>query len=347
MSGWAQGPGWWQASDGRWYPPESHPNALLPLPPVGGPDGPGPSQPSRRLTILLSVTATLIVVVVIVVVVALVVPVGGSRRTVATFVPVRSSASTQQLVDDSNQLARRLDALGDQSDSVGVEGRTVVVLGNTRLPVPATTLLESGTLQFRPALCSAAPYTQPTTGEELGPLPGACSAPQYSLTDPNLIVNVSTGTSNIDSIPLDPRLVPYKSSTSVYNNGNPKGPVLIPLDDGGGERYLLGPSELSENIVAATEAVFQSPNWVVNITLTERGAVAWDTMTQKYFHEIIAIDLDGRIVSAPLTQPAQSTFVSFAGRVQISGSFDQQSAEELAADLDSGPLAAALRRRSP
>jgi hypothetical protein len=23
----AQGPGWWQASDGHWYPPESHPGA--------------------------------------------------------------------------------------------------------------------------------------------------------------------------------------------------------------------------------------------------------------------------------------------------------------------------------
>jgi uncharacterized membrane protein YccF (DUF307 family) len=25
MTAAAQGPGWWQASDGRWYPPESHP----------------------------------------------------------------------------------------------------------------------------------------------------------------------------------------------------------------------------------------------------------------------------------------------------------------------------------
>lgn len=161
--------------------------------------------------------------------------------------------------------------------------------------------------------------------------------------DPTLIVDTSTGTSNIASIPLDPALTPYNSSSPAYNDGNPHKPVLIPLDDGGGERYLVGPSELSGSVVEATEAVFQSPNWVVNITLTGRGAVAWDTMAQKYFHEIIAIDLDGRIVSAPLTQPSQSSFISFAGRVQISGNFDQRSAQELAADLDSGPLAAALR----
>ncbi len=30
MSDTAQGPGWWIASDGRWYPPEQHPNAVAP-----------------------------------------------------------------------------------------------------------------------------------------------------------------------------------------------------------------------------------------------------------------------------------------------------------------------------
>ena len=64
--------------------------------------------------------------------------------------------------------------------------------------------------------------------------------------------------------------------------------------------------------IAAAQAVFQTPNWVVNITLTGPGSTAWDTMAHRYFHEIIGIDLDGRIVSAPLTQPSQSTFTYFA-----------------------------------
>lgn len=33
MSDVSQGPGWWQASDGKWYPPESHPTAAVPPPP--------------------------------------------------------------------------------------------------------------------------------------------------------------------------------------------------------------------------------------------------------------------------------------------------------------------------
>ena len=66
------------------------------------------------------------------------------------------------------------------------------------------------------------------------------------------------------------------------------------------------------------------------------------TLAEKYFHEIIGIDLDGRAVSAPLIEPSGSSFTSFGGRKQISGDFNKTTAEELAAVLDSGPLAAPL-----
>lgn len=38
MSDASQGPGWWQAADGKWYPPESAPGAQPPPPPGGGTD---------------------------------------------------------------------------------------------------------------------------------------------------------------------------------------------------------------------------------------------------------------------------------------------------------------------
>jgi hypothetical protein len=43
MSDTQQGPGWWQASDGKWYPPETHPSRQAPAsmpPPVPGPQIP-------------------------------------------------------------------------------------------------------------------------------------------------------------------------------------------------------------------------------------------------------------------------------------------------------------------
>jgi hypothetical protein len=36
MSDASQGPGWWQASDGNWYPPEQHPNYQPPAPMASG-----------------------------------------------------------------------------------------------------------------------------------------------------------------------------------------------------------------------------------------------------------------------------------------------------------------------
>lgn len=45
MSDLAQGPDWWQASDGKWYPPE----ARLPPPPAGyGAPGPAPAPAKGR-----------------------------------------------------------------------------------------------------------------------------------------------------------------------------------------------------------------------------------------------------------------------------------------------------------
>jgi hypothetical protein len=341
MSDWAYGPGWWQASDGKWYPPESHPNAQLPPPPPAGQYGREPPRPSQRRYVVLSIVGVIALAAILIVV--LLVSLGGHSRVVATFVPVSRSVSGQQLADDANRLVRRLSAFGDSSASVDVRGRSVVVLGGTRLPVPASVLLASGTLQFRPVLCGSAPYTTPTDGTKLGPLPDACSSSAYSLQAPNLTVNVSTGNSNESSIPFDPALSPYQSSTSTYNNAHPHSPVLLPVQGGSGVRYLLGPSELSGSAVASAQAAFQARQWVVDVTLTGPGAVGFDALSEKYFHEIIGIDVDGTVVSAPLTQPAQAAFTSFAGRVQISGSFSKAEAQNLAASFDSGPLAAPLR----
>jgi hypothetical protein len=43
MSNIAHGPGWWLASDGRWYPPEQHPSFRAPPPPYGSVSTPPPT----------------------------------------------------------------------------------------------------------------------------------------------------------------------------------------------------------------------------------------------------------------------------------------------------------------
>ena len=45
MSDVSQGPGWWMASDGKWYPPEQHPNYVAPPPPPAPPPAPPAAPP--------------------------------------------------------------------------------------------------------------------------------------------------------------------------------------------------------------------------------------------------------------------------------------------------------------
>lgn len=65
-----QGPGWWQASDGKWYPPESHPGSAPVAPqtvPEAGASGPGdPQRPvwwKRRWVIVTAAVVVLLLVV--------------------------------------------------------------------------------------------------------------------------------------------------------------------------------------------------------------------------------------------------------------------------------------------
>jgi preprotein translocase subunit SecD len=109
-------------------------------------------------------------------------------------------------------------------------------------------------------------------------------------------------------------------------------------------RYLEGPAEIRGTAVKTAQAqLSQTGQWVVNMTLTSAGSNEWNTMTTRYFHEIIGVELDGVVQSAPITQPQQTTWSSFDGQVEISGSFTQASAQSLALALQFGELPVRLK----
>ncbi len=139
---------------------------------------------------------------------------------VATFTPVAPDASVSALEADAAVIGIRLHAFGVPL-GVAVRGNRVVVVGQGRLPVPAPALIAPGVLQFRPALCMSAPYRAPSSGTAVSTLPAACSSSAYSLQPPTLLVNTSTGTSNEPSIPPDPVLSAYPSSSAVYTDSHP------------------------------------------------------------------------------------------------------------------------------
>ncbi|HVC71796.1 MAG TPA: hypothetical protein VNC61_16190 [Acidimicrobiales bacterium] len=274
---------------------------------------------------------------------------GHGGPAVATFTGP-PTATSRQLAEDVHQLLRRLQVLGDRNAIVESTGNTIVVTGTTGLPVPAAALIAPGMLQFRPVLCAAGPYTASAKAANTveGPLPLGCSSGRYSLEAPNLVISPSNASangysSNLGSIAADPTLADRRSTTAAANVADTGRSVLLPLAGGDGSRYLLGPAELNGGEITSATATYEAPVWVVDARFSTAGAVGWDELNQRYFHEMIGFDLDGRLLSVPVVQPNLSSFSSFAGRTKIAANFSRRAAEGFAAVLDSGPLVTPLR----
>ncbi len=256
-------------------------------------------------------------------------------------------ATQDQLNETVDIMTSRVDALGVTGATVGTQGNNVVVsIPGVKDPNEILkTVGSTAQLYFRPALCYAPAYTPTKKDGKVqppGPLPATCSASTQLVTT-NLTGSPSTGNGVTYSGTPDETLADQPTTPDVYNRT-----VLLQCINGGsaqsgcgfgGARMLLGPGELKGNIVKSAAAQQTTlGQWVVNMTLTGPGLTAWNTMSQKYFHEMIAIELDGVIQSAPITLPQSSSFQPFTGAVQISGGFTQQQAQNLAIAISYGAL---------
>jgi preprotein translocase subunit SecD len=247
-----------------------------------------------------------------------------------------------------NIIRNRVDAAGAAGAEVNSQGGRVVVQlpGVSNASSIIKLIGKTAQMQFRPVLCVSAPYSKPTSGAAPSGVPNSCSSQQFQQTASNLGSENSNGSPS-NNVPADPGLAPYPTTTSTYNNNHPDANVLIPAASGtqwAGGRVLLGPSQVPGKDVHSAQAVFNTPNWDVELTFNGAGSTLWDKLAQQQFHAYIAVDLDGEVISAPLTRPGQATFTSFGGKVQISGNFTQTSAQNLALDLNYGSLPVTFTR---
>ncbi|MFZ1383339.1 MAG: protein translocase subunit SecD [Propionicimonas sp.] len=115
---------------------------------------------------------------------------------------------------------------------------------------------------------------------------------------------------------------------------------LITCDENGSYKYLLGPVLIKgEQVTRAQAAVPQtSVSWVVNLEFSTQGATDFNTVTTHLSTQTsplnqFAIVLDSTVISAPsVANPIPG------GRAEISGSFTQESATQLANILSYGAL---------
>jgi preprotein translocase subunit SecD len=246
-----------------------------------------------------------------------------------------------------NIIRNRVDSAGVSGATVSSQGGNVVVqFPGVKNPQALIKLIgQTAQLYFRPVLCGAPPYTAPAKGKSppSGPLP-PCN-PQYATTAANLRVTPSSTATNgytSNSIPPDPTFASIPSTAAEADN--PDQTVLLPADPASGgqqyQRFVLDKASLKGNAIASAQAVFDTTinAWAVSYTLTPTGSAQWDQVAQANFHQYVAIDLDGVVESAPIIQPDQTTFSSFQGKGEISGSFNETTAKNLALQLNYGAL---------
>jgi hypothetical protein len=278
----------------------------------------------------------------------------GHQLFVARLVP-DGNATSIQLDKTSGVVLRRLQFLGQSDARSSVSGGGIVITTSkdvSRVRSMLASVLAPGNLLFRPVLCAAPAYnpagsTDVKNAPTPGVLPTSCPAANQ-LTGSNLNVSAESGIPQTN-VPPWSALASYPSTRSTQDIATRAVLLAAGTDSGfaSGERLLLGPAYLSGIDVSSAQPAFFPPDWVLDLTLDPAGSTAWDALTGRQFHAYVGFDLDANLVSVPLTEPNQATFASFGGKVQISGDFTRATTNQLAIDLESGPLPVALRVVGP
>ncbi|GAA3430948.1 protein translocase subunit SecD [Kutzneria kofuensis] len=109
---------------------------------------------------------------------------------------------------------------------------------------------------------------------------------------------------------------------------------LVTCDTDHQNKYILGASFLDGRQIATAQSGFdqQQAKWIVTLTFKPDGAKTWADYTGKNVGQQAAFTLDGQVQSAPKINQ------QIIGNTEISGSFTQQSAKELANVLSYGSL---------
>ncbi|MFT3862183.1 protein translocase subunit SecD [Micropruina sp.] len=115
---------------------------------------------------------------------------------------------------------------------------------------------------------------------------------------------------------------------------------LITCDEAGSTKYLLSPAVISgKDLTSATAGIPQNGvSWVVNLAFNSTAATTFETVTKAISTKTspqnqFAIVLDGNVISSPYVSAAIA-----GGQAEISGSFNQESATQLANVLKYGAL---------
>ena len=264
-----------------------------------------------------------------------------------------SQADLDETVNILNLRVNGLGVSGAQVQSTGKNQISVSIPGVTDAQQVLDQIGQTARMYFRPVLCFAYPQAVPKASKTKVLPRSVASVPpcgtSYELSAANLGVTPNNSAQGYTSnnIPPDPQFT-NTPSTSVDKPGYVASTVLLPglaASGSGGERYVLGPSQMTGRAISsATATQSQTGAWVVDYNLAgSANSALWDKVAEANFHQLLGIELDGVVYSAPIIQPSQSGFTSFDGRGEISGNLTQQDAQSLAQAMNYGALPVTLK----
>jgi preprotein translocase subunit SecD len=187
------------------------------------------------------------------------------------------------------------------------------------------------------------------------PTTTAAGGPSRRQTTGNSTTTVAPSTTVASDAPTT--TVSGETTTTVAGNTPLTLPAVAPDQPGfikarGGSVCYVGPSGGTGEVFQddATARILSGSGWGVTVSLRggSSGEDVWNVLASECFNATatcptrqLAIDLDGEIISAPTVQQA-----NFTGSVQITGSFTESEARNLARVLNSGSLPVKLETQA-
>ncbi|MBW8764963.1 MAG: protein translocase subunit SecD, partial [Geodermatophilales bacterium] len=286
---------------------------------------------------------------------------GGTTVTLTARTPDGKAPAKADLELARQIIEQRVNGLGVAEAEVVTEGDSNIIIS-----VPgdngdqARQLGATAQLRFRPvvkgpepaaqaaaagsASASATPSAGATPSGSAPATPSAATA-SASATPTDSAAAPSGGAASDSSVPA-PGAPPVTQdeATAKYAtltcDKNAPGSVdraedyIASCSQDGKVKYVLGPAVVEGTSISDARPGTRSGTgeWIVQLDFNSKGSAAWAAYTAANVGKNVGITLDGRVVSAPVINSAIS------GGTEISGSFDQQSATELANQLKYGAL---------
>ena len=265
---------------------------------------------------------------------------------------------------DGNQIVVDLPGVKDRDKARRIVGKTaelrfrpvlgsVPPLGATLKPTTTTSSgasTTSSTVATTPTSAAvSSTTTPPVTAAKPGKALGVRRAPDTTTTTPPTTTATPSTTAAATAPVTTAATTPVPTQTNPPNTpaaqDQRNATVILPGRDPKAFRFQLGPTALTGKLVTGADARFVggADGWVVDISFNSSGSAKFNALAAASFpkpapQNAVAIVLDGVVQSAPAFRTA-----NFAGSVQISGTFTQTEAEDLATVLKFGSLPVQLK----